>query len=118
MAIHLKEFGKLNDSAFANQQQLPSGVLRALSVDEPLQILEIRNLARNSEDALLVEAIDVFCFFQQMEEERVVEIKYRDHKPRLLFLGVPNVNCHETLGNIFGRVSTLLFILLHKPYTA
>lgn len=109
---------KLNDQAFPNQERLPIAFLSALSVNEPLQIFEIGNLARNGEDALLVEAIDVLCFFQQMEEQRVVEIKYGDHKPRLLFLGVPNVHCHEALWYVFGRIPILLFVVLHKTYTA
>lgn len=80
------------------------------SVNKPPEILEIRNLTRNREDALVVEAIDVLSFFQQMEKEWMVEIQDGDHKPRLLFLPVPHIHSHGALGNVLGRILSFLFL--------
>lgn len=84
-------------------------------LNKPAEILKIRNLARNRENALVAEAIDGLGFFQQMEKEWMVEIQDGDHKPRLLFLLVPNINSHRALGNVIGKILSFLFLSpLHK----
>lgn len=56
-----------------------------LPVNHALNVPELLHMARDGDGALLIEPVLLLGFLQELNEERVVEVKHRHHEPLLLF---------------------------------
>lgn len=73
------------------------------SVNEILHILENRDLAWNSNGALLFKSVFFLGLLKQLLEERVVDVYHRYNESALLF-ALSNVNGEAALGHILVKL--------------
>lgn len=74
-------------------------MMRFLLVNHALNCAKLFHVAGNSNGAFLIKAIFFFCFFQQLKEERMVDVDHRDHKP-LLLLSLTHQDCQTPFWDV------------------
>jgi len=79
-----------------------------LLVDEALHILEVRDLARNGDGALLLKSIFLLGFVEEFLEQRMVYIHCRYYKTLMFFSFTAHVYRDAALWNILVKIVRLL----------
>lgn len=76
-------------------------------IDKALNVLEIRDMARNRDGALLLKSIFLFGFLEKFLKQRMVYIHHRYYETLLLFSCAAHVDGHAALGNGLVKIVTL-----------
>jgi len=77
-------------------------------IDKPLNILEIRDMARDGDGALLLKSIFLLGFLEKLLEQWMVYIHHRYYKTLLLFSFTAHIHGHAALGNVLVEIVALL----------
>ena len=86
-------------------------VVRFLLVNHVLNGSELFHMAGNSDRAFVIKPKFFFSLFQQLHEERVVEVDHRDHKP-LLFLALPDHDCQTSFRDVVLLILLLIMLVV------
>lgn len=76
-------------------------------IDKGLNVLEVRDMTRNSDGALLLKSIFLLGFLEKLLEQRMVDIHHRYYETLLLFSFAAHVDRHAALGNDLVQIVTL-----------
>ena len=84
------------------------------SGNHSLNIPKFLNMARNCYGSFLIKPIFFFSFFQQLHEQRMIEVNHRNHKS-LLFLALAHFDCQTALWHIFELLILLALSSMAAP---
>lgn len=74
-------------------------VERLFPVNHTLDVPKLLHMARDGDRPLLIKPVLFLGFFQQLHEQRVIEVYHRHHKS-LLFFTLPNLDCQTPFWHI------------------
>lgn len=88
-----------------------------LPINHTPNVTKLLDMAGNGDWAFVIKPILFLGLFQQLHEERVIEVNHGHHKS-LFFFPLPNLHCQTPLRHIVSNSHFLLLLLLLFPSSA
>ena len=84
----------------------------ALLINDALNGAKLIHVAGNGDGTLLIEAVLFLGLFEELHEERVIDVDHRYHEPLLLLSLRPHHNCQAPLWDTLQFLMMIMIFLL------
>lgn len=92
-------------------------VVVVVPINHTPNVTKLVDTAGNGDWAFVIKPVLFLGLFEQLHEERVIEVNDGNHKS-LLFFPLPNLHCQTPLRHIVSNSHLLLLLLLLFPSSA